>query len=30
MIIRVSDNEAAMEALKNGGFRIVSEKELYE
>lgn len=30
MIIRVSDIEAAMEALSNGGFKLVSEKELYE
>ncbi|MHA1578352.1 MAG: ACT domain-containing protein [Candidatus Freyarchaeota archaeon] len=30
MIIRVSDNETAMEALKNGGFRLVSEEELYK
>ncbi len=30
MIIRVSDVEEATEALKNGGFKLVSEKELYE
>ncbi len=30
MIIRVSDIEAAIEALKSGGFKLVSEKELYE
>ncbi|MBS7249579.1 MAG: ACT domain-containing protein [Candidatus Freyarchaeota archaeon] len=30
MIIRVSDIEAAIEALKGGGFKLVSEKELYE
>lgn len=30
MIIRVSDIEAATEALRNGGFKLVSEKELYE
>nr|MDO8081025.1 ACT domain-containing protein [Candidatus Freyarchaeota archaeon] len=30
MIIRVSDIETALEALRNGGFRLVSEEELYE
>jgi hypothetical protein len=30
MIIRVSDIEAAIEALKSGGFKLVSEKDLYE
>ncbi|MEM3564612.1 MAG: ACT domain-containing protein [Candidatus Jordarchaeaceae archaeon] len=30
MIIRVSDIEAAIEALKGGGFKLVNEKELYE
>lgn len=30
MIIRVSDVEEATEALRNGGFKLVSEKELYE
>ncbi len=30
MIIRVSDIEAAMEALSNGGFKLISQKELCE
>jgi hypothetical protein len=30
MILRVSDIEPALEALRNEGFRLVSEEELYE
>mgnify|MGYP005842179289 CR=1 FL=1 len=30
MIIRVSDIETALDALRNGGFRLISEEELYQ